>query len=233
MTILGIDTTTRSGSIALVNEGRLLGGLQVTGRPDHSEQVLLSVSYLLSRLGLTKGDLRAVGVSVGPGSFTGVRVGLASAGGLSRGLDVPALGLCSLEALALGVSASRPGSWICPWLDAGRGEVYAAAYQAPGEPGNLRTMRQPAMAHPEVWLEGLPAAAVRFLGDGASLHGELLRKRYGAGCLEQPEGPWFLAASLALWAERRLRSGVPDSLAILEPLYLRPTDAEQRRRNKP
>ena len=226
MTILGIDTSTRSGSIAVIRAGQVLGSLQVAGRLDHSEQVLSSISYLLSRLGVTRRDLDAVAVSVGPGSFTGVRVGLASAGGLARALDIPALGLSSLEALARSVSGRRPGSWICPWLEAGRGEVYAAAYLDPGEADGPRPLRQPSLARPEAWLEGLPAAPVRFLGDGARAYREMLVQQRGSGCLEQPEGPWFLAPTLAAWAERQLQSRRPDRWPVLEPLYLRPSDAE-------
>jgi tRNA threonylcarbamoyladenosine biosynthesis protein TsaB len=226
MTILGIDTSTRSGSIAVTRAGRVLGSLQVEGRLDHSEQLLSSISYLLSRLQVTRASLDAVAVSVGPGSFTGVRVGLASAGGLARALDIPALGMSSLEALARSVCGRRPGSWICPWLEAGRGEVYAAAYLDPGEEGGPRLLRGPSLARPDAWLEGLPAAPVRFLGDGASAYGEMLLQHRGSGCLEQPQGPWFLASTLAGWAERQLQRGSRAGSPVLEPLYLRPSDAE-------
>ena len=226
MTILGIDTSSRSGSIAVIRAGQVLGSLQVEGRLDHSEQVLPSISYLLSRLGVTRGDLDAVAVSVGPGSFTGVRVGLASAGGLARALDIPALGMSSLETLARSVSGRRPGSWICPWVEAGRGEVYAAAYLDPGEADGPRLLRGPSLARPEAWLEALPAAPVRFLGDGARAYCEMLVRHRGPGCLEQPEGPRFLAPILAVWAERQLQSQRPDGWPLLEPLYLRPSDAE-------
>lgn len=226
MTILGIDTSTRSGSIAVIRAGQVLGSMQVAGRLDHSEQVLSSISHLLSRLEVTRGDLDAVAVSLGPGSFTGVRVGLASAGGLARALDIPALGLSSLEALARSVSGRRRGSWICPWLEAGRGEVYAAAYLDPGEAGDLLLLRGPSLARPGEWLEGLPATPMRFLGDGAPAYREMLLQHRGPGCLEQPEGPWFLAPTLAVWAEHQLQSPAPDGWPVLEPLYLRPSDAE-------
>ncbi len=226
MTILGIDTSSRSGSIAVIRAGQVLGSLQVAGRLDHSEQILASISYLLSRLGVARADLGAVAVSLGPGSFTGVRVGLASAGGLARALDIPALGLSSLETLARSASGRWPGSWICPWLEAGRGEVYAAAYLDPGDAAGPRLLRGPSLARPEAWLAGLPAAPVRFLGDGARAYREMLLRHRGPGCLEQPEGPWFLAPTLAVWAERQLQSRRPGCWPLLEPLYLRPSDAE-------
>ncbi len=232
MTILGIDTTTRSGSIAVIRAGEVLGGLQVAGRLDHSEQVLSSISYLLSRLDIARNELSAVAVSTGPGSFTGVRVGLACAGGLARALGLPALGLSSLEALARGVSGRVPGSWICPWLEAGRGEVYAAAYLDRGQGRGPRVVREPTLARPEEWLEGLAAAPARFLGDGAQAHRDLLVRHRGPECMEQPEGPWFLAQALALWAERRLSTGELSERPVLEPLYLRVSDAEMQRRKK-
>ena len=87
-------------------------------------------------------------------------------------------------------------------------------------------MRGPSLAGPEAWLQGLPAAPVRFLGDGAEAYRELLLLHRGPGCLEQPEGPWFLAPALAVWAESQLLSGAPDGWPVLQPLYLRPSDAE-------
>lgn len=220
MTILAIDTTTRWGSVAVVAGGCVQASLAVSAPLDHSESLLPTVSHLLSRLDLGVGDLQAVAAARGPGSFTGVRIGLASAQGLALAAGVRGLGLSSLEALALSDAGAPEGAWLCPWIDAGRGEVYAAAYLA-GSRG-LISVREPCLVRPDRWLEGLPAVRVRFLGDGAMRHRDLLASALGPTCLAGP-GPWFLAEAVGRWAE-----GHPlEPASPLEPLYVRPPDAER------
>jgi tRNA threonylcarbamoyladenosine biosynthesis protein TsaB len=225
MKVLAIDTTTPAGSLALVEGGRVVAGLGRARRLDHSERVLDSIDYLFSSLRFQRSDLAAVAVTRGPGSFTGVRVGLASAGGLARGLGIPALGLSSLEALALSAPPGPPGRWIATWVSAGRGEVYAAAYQRGGPAGFLRECLPPSLVAPERWLAALPACPVGFVGDGAVLHADLLGDRRGPDCL-LGGAPWFLAPSLGLWAQGELAAGSRTAPGALEPLYLRPSDAE-------
>ncbi len=223
MRILGIDTTTRSGSIAVTDNGRLLGGLEASGGLDHSERLLPSVEYLLSRLRVGKETLDGIGVSCGPGSFTGVRIGLATAGGLARAWGLPVLGIPALEALAGVAEGVSPDTWICPWIDAGRGEVYAAAYACPGE-GELVLRLEPALVQPDDWIRRLPACRTRFLGDGALHYRDLLRSERGETALAGA-GPWFLAPEVARTAGARLVASPESTWPTLEPLYLRAPDA--------
>lgn len=226
MSVLGIDTSTRFGSVALLAEGRLQGGVEVAGPLDHSERLLPSVEYLLSRLGLAPADLRGIAVTVGPGSFTGVRVGLASARGLARSAGLPSVGVPSLEALAHAASSAPDEAWICPWIQAGRGEVYAAAYTASSR-GWIEVIA-PSAAAPERWLESLPACRAWFVGDGAEAYRGLLEERRGGGCVAGP-GPWFLAGATARLGEARLLGREDGPGLPLEPVYLRPSDAERGR----
>ena len=231
MKILAIDTTSRSGSVALVDGTAVLGSLQISGALDHSEHLLPSIEHLLSRLAVTASTLDAVAASVGPGSFTGVRVGLASARALARSWGVPSVGVSSLEALALTAPGASPGEWICPWIDAGRGEVYAAAYTRPAAPEGPVELSPPVLAAPEAWLAALPACPVRFVGDGALAYRDLLRERRGEGALPGT-GPWFLAPALGLLGARRLQDPAAARARPLEPVYLRPSDAELGRRGR-
>ena len=225
MLILGLDTSTRAGSVAIVEAGRIRAELNLAGPLDHSERLLPSVDFLLGRLGLAPTDLDAVAVTRGPGSFTGVRVGLATAAGLARAAGIPAVGVPTLEALAHAVPSPGPGRWICPCIDAGRREIYAAAFEA-GE-GGLQPRLPATVEPPAAWLERLPDLPATFVGDGAESYRELLRR---AGCdWVCGSGPWFLGATVARLAQGRLQAGEADPL---EPLYLRPPDARKAERKR-
>jgi len=229
LTILGLDTSTRAGSVALVEEGRVLGSIEVAGPLDHSTRLLPSVEFLLDRLGLTLAELDAIAVTRGPGSFTGVRVGLATALGLARSAGKPAVGVTSLEALAVAGGLTKDEVWVCPWIGAGRGEVYAAAYACAGPGHGCEERLPPAVEAPERWLERLGEARARFVGDGAEAYRELLESRRGPDSVGG-RGPWFLARATARIGERLLLEG--GGAGSLEPLYLRPSDAEAARRRR-
>lgn len=140
--VAGLETATPSGGVALMDRERLLGVISHWGGRAHSRRILSALQTLLAEQGLAPGDLAAVAVSIGPGSFTGVRVGLAAAQALAWGAGIPLYAAPTLEALALrarGVDAEgRPAAadaLICPTLDARRGEYYYALL-APREAGN-------------------------------------------------------------------------------------------------
>jgi tRNA threonylcarbamoyladenosine biosynthesis protein TsaB len=221
MTILGLDTSTRAGSVALVADGRVLGSIEVAGSLDHSTRLLPSVEFLLDRLGLKLAELDGFAVTHGPGSFTGVRVGLATARGLARSVGKPVVGVTSLQALAASHRPPGGGLWVCPWIDAGRGEVYAAAYAGSGD--ELEERLPPTVGAPERWLERLGENRARFVGDGAETYRALLESRRGVDSI-CGRGPWFLAQATARIGERLLLEG--GGAGWLEPLYLRPSDAE-------
>jgi tRNA threonylcarbamoyladenosine biosynthesis protein TsaB len=223
MRILGLDTSTRSGSVALVEDGRIRAELNVAGPLDHSERLLPSVDFLLDRLGLAVNDLDAVAVTRGPGSFTGVRVGLATAAGLARAAGIPAAGVPTLEALAHATPPPEAGRWICTWIDAGRREIYAAAFEV--MEGGLQQCLPPTVEPPSAWLERLPEVAATFVGDGSESYAELLSTR-GRSPSVRP-GPWFLGAPVARIAQERLQAG---DAVPLQPLYLRPPDARKAQR---
>ena len=223
MLVLGIDTSTRAGSVAVVEGERLLGAVDVAGALDHSRRLLPAVDLLLAGLGLGPGDLGGIAVTRGPGSFTGVRVGLATARGLARSAGVPSVGISTLEALAASIDPPPSGTWVCPWVDAGRGEIYAAAY----DPSDRRDLERvgPSVARPAAWLNRLPPVPAVFVGDGAVAYRDVLEGRMGPASVGGP-GPWFLGRAVARIGENLLRGSGGGVASPLEPLYLRPSDAE-------
>lgn len=125
---LALETSTRRGSVALLEDGRVVASLAHEQQSAHAERLLPLVERALAEAGWPKSSLDRLGVGVGPGSFTGLRVGIALAEGLSVGLDRPLIGVGSLRAMARGGLAERPRGPCCALLDARRGELFAAVY---------------------------------------------------------------------------------------------------------
>jgi tRNA threonylcarbamoyladenosine biosynthesis protein TsaB len=125
--ILGLESSSRRGSLALVEDGRLVSSLEHEEPNSHAERLLPLLERLLAEAGWPKSSLDRLGVGVGPGSFTGLRAGIALGEGLSVGLDRPLLGIGSLLAMAHGALSERPGP-CCALLDAHRDELFAAVY---------------------------------------------------------------------------------------------------------
>jgi tRNA threonylcarbamoyladenosine biosynthesis protein TsaB len=178
--VLGIETSTSQASVALLEGGKVVLE-RSSARPKQSAERLLPLIHeLLSEAGWQRGSLDRLGVSVGPGSFTGLRVGIACAQGLSLGLGVPLVGVTSLRAMARAVPDALPGV-RCAVLDARRAEVFSGAYAAGPRAAEVRTplaLPTPsafetislALAPPIVWIgSGLALLGVTptFSGPGA------------------------------------------------------------------
>ncbi len=129
MRILAIESSSRRGSVALLEGDRVVGSLEHEHLNSHAERLLPFIERLLAEAGWSKSSLDRLGVGIGPGSFTGLRVGIALADGLSIGLDRPLTGVGSLRSMAFGALSERPGP-CCALLDARRGELFAAIYDA-------------------------------------------------------------------------------------------------------
>ncbi len=127
MRVLGIETSTRRGSVALVEDGSVVASALHVRDNAHAELVLPLIAELFARAGWARGSIDRIGVGVGPGAFTGIRVGIALAQGMGLGLDRPVFGVGSLEAMAAAVPLEQQGT-RCPLLDARRNEIFLAAY---------------------------------------------------------------------------------------------------------
>jgi tRNA threonylcarbamoyladenosine biosynthesis protein TsaB len=218
--ILTIETSTPIEDVAVVEGGRILAEERRTAGRGHAEELLAAVAFVLDRTGLVPGDLDAVAVSIGPGRFSGLRVGLATAKGLALESGLPVVPVPTLPALAR--SGGVETGLVCPVIDARRGEVYGALFRE----GTERERILPDAALPPAILaeqvkEIAPGEFVLFLGTGASVYEEEISGVLGAyASFASPavEAPVPLAIA-GIAAELR-REPAPD-LGALEPIYLR------------
>jgi tRNA threonylcarbamoyladenosine biosynthesis protein TsaB len=170
MRVLGIETTTQWVSVALVEGGQVILE-RAHDRPKQSaERLLPLIAELLSEAGWQRTSLECLGVSLGPGSFTGVRVGIACAQGLSLGLGVPLVGVSSLRAMARAVPASLPGV-RCAVLDARRAEVFAAGYASGPRAAQVLPPVALSTSSAGQTLQAQLAAPIVWVGSGLSLLG--------------------------------------------------------------
>lgn len=228
MLLLALDTSTFIGTVAVVRDGELLSEWSASVRATHGETLLPHVARAVELAGISLSQVDAFAVGLGPGSFTGVRIGVATAKGLALAEQKPLVGVDTLRVLARGFAVS-PG--LCaPVLDAHKGEVYAALYGHDAA-GELSELVAPFNAAPEDAAVRLGAASagapIWFAGSGLARYEEKLLS------LQQPNArraPRFCdaprAASLAHEAAKKLRERGPDDLATLAPLYLRESDAK-------
>ncbi len=225
MIALGVDTSTPSGSVALVEEDRILGEVNLAAGGHHQERLLRGLDLLLDLAGLDISRVEVLGVGLGPGTFTGLRIGIATVKGLALARGIPAYGLSTLQAMAL-LHRDR-GLPVAPMIDAGRREVYSALYGFEGE--GLRPLREEQSGPPRRFLEALPPGPVLLCGDGARGYRDLIAGVRAPGDRVETH-PCFLGSTLALWALRRLREKSSWTLGALKPNYIRPSDAEARPR---
>jgi len=210
---LSIDTASDWASIAVSEEGALVGGMTWRSRRQHSVQLLPSVEALLSRLGVDKGELRAVFVCTGPGGYAGLRVGMSTAKGLAFALGASIAGVGRLETEAyVFADCGRP---VCAVHRAGRGEVAWAVYQGPR--GEWREVFAPRMSTPEALPAGAPSNALFCAEEGDGVE-EMLAATGGTVSVAPVRRRAGVLAELG-W--RRLAAGDVDDARTLAPLYLR------------
>lgn len=234
MKILAIDTTAPTSSVAVWESGRLLAMDTVNSSLSHSVTLLPMIDSCLTALGLTVDDLDALACSAGPGSFTGVRIGVSTLKGLAFKKDLPAVGVSTLEALSLNLKGFE--GLVVPVMNARRAQVYTAVFSLNAE---IPSRLSPDEALPLTALaETLEASGqvVYFTGDGYDLARETITL---PTVRETPEILRYQnAAHVASVAERKLLS-VPEkewktvfSAAALSPVYLRKPQAEREREEK-
>jgi tRNA threonylcarbamoyladenosine biosynthesis protein TsaB len=211
--VIAVDTSSERASVALVDGGETRGEVRlVTALP--SVVVLPAVELVLRSSGLTASDVEGFAVTVGPGSFTGVRVGLGTVQGLALGSGRPCLGVSTLDVLAAAVAGEADS--IVALVDAFRDEVFVGRYDR-----DARALTPPTRERPDVVLARLPAGSL-LTGDGARRYESLVRAvRPGARIVHREP---FLAALLGRLAEPVLAKGGGVSAAELRPLYLRDAD---------
>lgn len=227
MLILAFETSAKAASTALLEDGRLLGeSYQNTGLT-HSQTLMVMAENLLKQCGKTVADVNAVAVAAGPGSFTGVRIGVAAAKGFAWGGEVPCYGVSTLEAMALSLGAYQ--GYVCPVMDARRSQVYNALfYVNQGQPNRITEDRAISLEQLKQELLALKEP-VFLVGDGSILTYRTLSEEVPNLVLPPEHRMHQRAVGVALLAAQKIAAGEPGDGAALTPNYLRLSQAERER----
>lgn len=230
MLILALDTATRAGSVALVDEaGRVIAECAGDPARSHTERLPREILALLEQHGRTVEDVDLFAVATGPGSFTGLRTGIATLQGFALVQQRPMVGVSALEALAQIGSRDLPArARVAAWMDAHRREVFSALYEIGDAPpfasGHLIEVEGAVVGDPAStlnrWEQAGTVPAV-CIGDGARLYAEVAA-RSGTRLLDMPA----LAAAIGRLARVRAASGGAGHPATIQPVYVRRPDAE-------
>jgi tRNA threonylcarbamoyladenosine biosynthesis protein TsaB len=219
MVVLALDTTTPAGSCALAVDGTVVREEASDVSLPPATRLPLDLMRILEHGRVKLGDVDAFAVATGPGSFTGLRIGIATMQGLAFAAGKPLVGVSALDALARIAVTEAAGRRIATWVDAWRGEVYAALYD--GE----REVEAPVVASPEKVLNTLSGTLTLFIGDGARTYRDEIHRAMGeAGRVATLPTP-LLAGTIATWAAMSAGNAYSPPQAI-RPLYVRRTDAE-------
>jgi len=225
--ILALDTTTRAGSAAVVRDGAVLAELSGDPAITHGQRLPGELMRVLAQAGVRIEDVDLFAVAAGPGSFTGLRVGIATVQGLAMARSRRVVAVSTLDALAW-VAANATGAAanadrrIAAWMDAQRGDVSAALYT----PDGRDTLIAPQSSAPAVvldrWIAAADITTAEFIGDGAVRYRETVESRLGAGVLVTPPPPLARAIG-AIAAADPGRAVLPHAVV---PIYVRVSDAE-------
>jgi len=237
MICLGFDTSTNWGRFALVRDGEVLVDRPSNVAGSYADTLLPVIDGMLDEAGIVKGDLDAIAVTRGPGSFTGVRIGVATAKGLAYGLDRPLYAVSTLEAMAAAMLFGRRDSdWAVPVLDARRGDLFAGVYRRAG--GWVEAVSAPAARPIDEWWERVLAAVPdpelpSYAGSGVPLllgEGKALRSELSSRGEPKLRGWSTVHPSTAKALAWAVTSGEPSIEPVhpftLVPSYLRVSDAE-------
>ena len=227
MKILALETSAKAVSAAVVENGKVLcSGYQDTGLP-HSRTLMPIVEHILKNADLTMADMDAIAVAAGPGSFTGIRIGVSAAKGLAFAVAKPAIGVSTLAAMARNV-AFADGLVICA-MDARRSQIYNAVFEAKdGHLTRLTEDRAIALADLAEEMKADPRPKT-IVGDGARLCFDFLQNANVPCRLAPPHLVMQNAMSVALEAESLAAEGALTDAQELQPVYLRPAQAERLR----
>jgi tRNA threonylcarbamoyladenosine biosynthesis protein TsaB len=221
MVILALDTTTKAGSCALLRDSRLVTQRGSDPAAAPASRLPGDLMRLLDEAHTALHDVDVFAVAVGPGSFTGLRVGIAIMQGLAFAAAKPLLGISAFEALAA-IAAATPAAprRIAVWVDAWRGEVFAALYEDGVAAG------EPLVEHPEALLARLVGQTTMFIGDAAATYHDLIRRTLGADAVIAAPAAPPLAATLGALAASAVAAGHRPPPHAVKPLYVRRPDVE-------
>ncbi len=222
MKILVIDTSGPVCGTAVMDEETVRSEYTAQNKNTHSASLMPMVEAALNAAGTELKDMDAIAAVTGPGSFTGVRIGVATAKGLAHGAGIPCIPVDALEALA--VSAGYFDGLVCPIQDARAGQVYGAVFRS----GERLTGDKPMKLEEYLDLAETLGDRFLFLGDGVPVHREAISARMGAKAVFAPAFRSYLRPSAAGWIA--LRSGEETDYLGLQATYLRPPNAQKNKK---
>lgn len=225
MRVLAIESATSVAALAIVEENAVVAEAVLNTGKTHSQRLMPMLGKLLEEADLELQDLDGIVVSGGPGSFTGLRIGLATAKGLAYASQKPLVTVSTLDSLAYNVKGYP--HLICPILNARRNEVYTAVYRDAGEELEM-VMTYAALSPAELVNRLLPLAEpVMFLGDAVPLLGTYLREQLGSQAQLATIFASLPSAAVLGWLGlQKLKKGQVADLVAAKPLYIRPSEAE-------
>ena len=224
MPILAIDTATLVSSVALATVDNLLAEITLQTKKTHSELLMPHIAKLMDMAQVAKSDLKGVAVSIGPGSFTGLRIGLSTAKTLAYALHIPVVGVPTLAAMAYGCPV--PGVILAPMLNAQKGNVYQALFE--WHQGELKEIQPAIVTEVTAALESLSQQErpVVVMGESAVMYREKIEQIGKNLILAAPHVVIQRASSVAGLGYKLIKQGVRHDVMGLEPLYIRRSEAE-------
>jgi tRNA threonylcarbamoyladenosine biosynthesis protein TsaB len=232
MLILAVETSTFTGSVALVEasvEGEASPNLRVIGETTlqvsetHSSRLMPTIDRLLRETSLPMQKVQGIALGLGPGSFTGLRIAVSTVKGLAFALQVPVVGVPTLDVLANNIRYAS--TQVCPVLDARKKEVYAALFRGDGQ-GNLKKVSEDWVLSPEDLCSRISGTTV-LVGNGTEVYGEIFKKRLGPRALfAPPELSFPRAVQVARLCLPGFQRGETLDLFSFTPIYVRRSEAE-------
>lgn len=222
MKILAVDTATTSCSVAVFDNETMLSESTLVRQQTHSKHLMEMIDYVVGLAGIATTELDGFAVTIGPGTFTGLRIGLSSIKGLAMASRKPVVGVSSLDALAM--QATPTFYLICPLIDARRGEVYFSRYRF--HKGRLNKEMDDAVLSPEDVVENVTEPCV-FVGNGALTYRKTMQNLVDKELYFSPSYQSVIRAStVAHLSMSKFKSGETNDVGMLVPHYIRIPDAE-------
>ena len=222
MKILAVDTATKSCSVAIVDKGSLLAEMTVVNEETHSKHLLEITCSVMKHSGVNLSDLDGFAVTCGPGSFTGLRIGISSVKGFAAAQGKPITGVSSLDALARQVSFSP--YLICSLIDARKDEVYFSRYRC--KERNLKKESKEMAVSPKDAFNEISEPCL-FVGSGAVIYREAIKEKLGGYALfAQDHENTIRASTVALLSMDRFENNDTDDVETFVPNYIRKSDAQ-------
>jgi tRNA threonylcarbamoyladenosine biosynthesis protein TsaB len=221
MRILAVDTATPCCSVALSEDGEVRAGAVDAGGVTHSRHLMGLIDHVLASAGWRTAQLDGFGVTRGPGSFTGIRIGMSAVMGLAQAVGRPVVGVSALETLAWPLL--QHGAPVCALIDARRKEVYCGVY---GRSANgLEALVPERVAPPQAAIDGISGPCF-YVGSGARLYRQEIETWKGADARFAPAFQQHPDAAVVAWLTTKRLAAEGVAAAELRPLYLRKSDAQ-------